>query len=219
MDLILLGAQGSGKGTQSARLAQGLGLVPCASGDILREAMTLQTPAGQQAKPYYDRGDLVPDELIIRMILERLNSLSGANGIILDGFPRNRPQAEALDTALEQMGQKISWAIYLEVPRALLLQRIGGRYICRAQGHVFNINSNPPRRPGICDFDGSELYQRNDDTGPALEHKLDIFFAETLPLTDYYARQDKLVTVDGTQSIEAVNRAIVAQLGVADQSA
>lgn len=210
--LMLLGAQGSGKGTQSARLAQECGLVQCASGDLLREAMALGTPLGARARPYYDSGELVPDDLIIGMILERLNSLSGANGIILDGFPRNRAQAEALDAALRQMGQKIEGVIYLDVPRALLVERISGRLICRAQGHVYNINTNPPRVPGICDIDQSELYQRKDDIGDALEHKLDIFFAETLPLTKYYDDQDKLIKVDGTQSIEEVNRQILAKL-------
>lgn len=210
--LILLGAQGSGKGTQSALLAEKFGLVPCATGDMLREAMALGTPVGEQARPYYDRGDLVPDTLMIGMILERLNSLSGSEGIILDGFPRNRAQAEALDAALAQMGQSISGVIYLDVPRALLVERLSGRYICRAQGHVYNIKTNPPLRPGVCDIDGSELYQRNDDTGPAVEHRLDIFFAETLPLTKYYEDQGKLIRVDGTQSIEAVTRQILANL-------
>lgn len=214
MNLILLGAQGSGKGTQAALLAAQLGLEPCASGDLLREAMTLGTPAGQQARPYYERGELVPDELMVGMILERLKSLTAAKGIILDGFPRNLVQAEALDARLAQMGQSISRAIYLDVPRERLLERLSGRYICRAHGHVYNIKTNPPKKPGICDIDGSELFQRSDDTGEKIQRRLDIFFSETLQLTDYYGRQGKLVTVDGTQSIEAVNRAILAKLGV-----
>jgi adenylate kinase len=146
------------------------------------------------------------------MILERLTSLSDSRGIILDGFPRNRPQAEALDVALERMGQKISWAIYLEVPRALLLERLSGRYICRAQGHVYNSQTNPPKVAGVCDIDGSALFQRADDTGPAIEHRLDIFFGETLPLTAYYAQQGKLMTIDGAQPIEVVNHQILANL-------
>ncbi|HEX6541232.1 MAG TPA: adenylate kinase [Ktedonobacterales bacterium] len=217
MNLMLLGAQGSGKGTQGALLAQQLGLVPCASGDMLREAIAQGTPIGQQARPYVERGDLVPDELMIGMIRERLNDLAGAKGIILDGFPRNLVQAERLDARLAEMGQTISRVIYLEVPREILLERLSGRYICRAHGHVYNIKTNPPKVPGICDIDGSELYQRSDDTGEKIQRRLDIFFAETLPLTEYYARQGKLVTVDGTQSIEDVNRAILAKLGVAGQ--
>jgi adenylate kinase len=215
MNLILLGAQGSGKGTQSALLAQRFDLEPCASGDLLREAMAQGTPAGQQALPYYERGDLVPDELMVGMILERLKNLTDAHGIILDGFPRNHAQADVLDARLAEMGQSIARVIYLEVPRALLLDRLSGRYICRAHGHVYNIKTNPPKTPGICDIDGSELYQRSDDTGEKIQHRLDIFFSETLQLTDYYARQGKLVTVDGTQSIADVNYAILVNLGAA----
>jgi len=149
------------------------------------------------------------------MILERLRGLSDARGIILDGFPRNHAQADVLDARLAEMGQSIARAIYLEVPRALLLERLSGRYICRAHGHVYNIETNPPKTPGICDIDSSELYQRSDDTGEKIQHRLDIFFSETLQLTDYYARQGKLVTVDGTQSIADVNHAILAKLGAA----
>lgn len=214
---MLLGAQGSGKGTQSALLAGEFGLVPCASGDMLREAMERRTPLGEQARPYYERGDLVPDELIIRMILERLTNLTDAKGIILDGFPRNRAQAEALDAALARMHQEIERVIYLDVPRAVLEERIGGRRICEAQGHVYNIVTNPPQKPDICDIDGSKLIARNDDSGPALEHKLDIFFHETLLLTEYYAEKNKLLTIDGTQSIDSVNHAILAKLGAAGE--
>jgi adenylate kinase len=151
------------------------------------------------------------------MILERINSLSGSQGIILDGFPRNLVQAEALDLALARLGQRIAQAIYLEAPRALLLDRLSGRYICRAHGHVYNSKTNPPKVAGVCDIDGSELFQRVDDTGPAIEKRLDIFFAETLPLTEYYARQGKLIAVDGAQSIEEVNRQILAKLNAVRQ--
>jgi adenylate kinase len=214
MNLMLLGAQGSGKGTQGALLAERLGLVVCASGDMLREAIAQGTPIGQQVRPFVERGDLVPDELMVGMILERMKSLSVGQGLILDGFPRNLAQAQVLDTRLAERGQEISQAIYLEVPRELLLERLSGRWICRAHGHVYNVKSNPPKTPGICDIDGSELYQRSDDTGEKIQHRLDIFFAETLQLTVYYANQHKLVIVDGTQSIEAVHQAILARLNV-----
>lgn len=214
MNLMLLGAQGSGKGTQGALLAERLGLVVCASGDMLREAIAQGTPIGQQVRPYVERGDLVPDELMVGMILERMQSLSVGQGLILDGFPRNLAQAQVLDTRLAERGQEISQAIYLEVPRELLLERLSGRWICRAHGHVYNVKSNPPKTPGICDIDGSELYQRSDDTGEKIQHRLDIFFGETLQLTVYYANQHKLVIVDGTQSIEAVHQAILARLNV-----
>lgn len=209
MNLILLGAQGSGKGTQAQRLAEILNLMPCASGDLLREAIAQGTPLGQQARPYVERGDLVPDELVVKMILERIQSLDGTRGIILDGFPRTIPQAEKLDANLAQTGQAISRVIYLEVPRAILLDRLEGRYICRASGHVYNIKTNPPRVPGICDIDGSPLYQRSDDTIEKIKHRLDIFFSETLKLTDYYSRQGKLLRVDGTRGIDDVTQQIL----------
>lgn len=205
MNMILIGAQGSGKGTQSQMLADQLNMKPCASGDLLREAIANETPLGKAAKPYYDRGDLVPDELVIEMILERIQQLGSGQGIILDGFPRNIPQAQALDDRLAQTGERINCVVYLEVPRTVLLDRLTGRYLCRAHGHVWNEKTHPPRVHGICDFDGSELYQRNDDTSEKIAHRLDIFFGDTIHLLDYYEGQGKLVRVDGTGDIERVN--------------
>lgn len=216
MNLIMIGAQGSGKGTQAQMLAEGLHLAPCASGELLREAIEQQTPLGRQAQPYYDRGDLVPDELVIEMILERIRTLD-ANGIILDGFPRNNPQAQALDQRLAEQGQSIDRAIYLDVPREILLDRLSGRYLCRAHGHVWNIKTHPTRVPGICDYDGSPLYQRSDDTSEKIAHRLDIFFNETIRLVGYYSHQGKLLRVDGTKSIDEVNQEILAGLKVASQ--
>lgn len=208
MNLILIGAQGSGKGTQAQMLSEQLHLKPCASGDLLREAIARETPLGKAAKPYYDRGDLVPDELVIGMILESMRDLGGARGIILDGFPRTIPQAEAMDKALADQERRIDCVVYLEVPRDLLLERLSGRYICRAHGHVWNVKSLPPKVPGVCDYDGSELYQRSDDSGEKIAHRLDIFFNETIHLLDYYGKQNKVVRVDGAGEIQAVNQAI-----------
>jgi adenylate kinase len=217
MNLILLGAQGSGKGTQGALLAARFGLALCASGELLREAISQGTPIGQQVRPYYDRGDLVPDELMVGMILERLTSLRDARGIILDGFPRNLAQAQVLDARLAELRHEISQVIYLDVPRDLLRERLSGRYICRAYGHVYNSKTNPPKTPGICDIDGSELFQRDDDTGPAIEKRLAIFFTETLPqLKSHYEPLGKLVTIDGTQSIDDVTREILTKLDVSE---
>lgn len=209
MNMILIGAQGSGKGTQSQMLADQYGLIPCASGELLREAIANETPLGKAAKPYYDQGNLVPDDLVIEMILEKLRQLGHDQGIILDGFPRNIPQAQALDERLGQMDMQIDCVVYLEVPRALLLERLAGRYLCRAHGHVWNINTHRPRKPGVCDFDGSELYQRSDDTPERVARRLDIFFNETIHLLDYYSGQGKLVRVDGTGDIERVHAAIL----------
>lgn len=212
MNLILLGAQGSGKGTQAELLAQELHLKPVASGELLREAMSAGTPLGLRAKPFYDRGDLVPDEIVIGMIMESMGQLGGARGIILDGFPRNLTQAEALDRALAASGQRIDAVVYLEVGRALLEDRLLNRYVCQASGHVWNIKTHPPRVPGICDYDGSPLIHRSDDTPEKIARRLEIFFADTIQLVPYYTRQGKLVTVDGARDIAQVNHAILADL-------
>ncbi len=215
MNLILIGAQGSGKGTQSQRLAELHHLKPCASGELLRKAIADETPLGQAAKPYVDRGDLVPDEIIIGMVLECIEAPDDAHGVILDGFPRNVAQARALDERLAEHKRKIDWVVYLDVPREALLDRLSGRYVCRAAEHVWNIKSLPPRIPGICDYDGSPLYQRADDTPEKIARRLEIFFTDTIRLTDYYGLQGKLLHVDGTGAIDNVTRAIVEGLSSA----
>jgi adenylate kinase len=212
MNIILIGAQGSGKGTQAELLSREFDLKSLASGELLRDAMERNTPSGQKARPYYDRGDLVPDDIIIDMIVEHLDDLDGKRGIVLDGFPRTNAQAYALDVALVQRGQQVNWAIYLDASRELLVERLSGRYICKANGHVWNIRTRPPKTPGICDLDGSPLYQRNDDTGEAVRHRLDIFFNETIHLVEYYEARSKLVRIDATKSIQEVNEAIFAAL-------
>ncbi|HEX6820206.1 MAG TPA: adenylate kinase [Ktedonobacterales bacterium] len=212
MNIILLGAQGSGKGTQAEMLARELHLKPVASGELLREAMAAGTPLGLRAKPYYDAGNLVPDEIVIGMILESMRQLGDARGIILDGFPRNIAQAEALDRALAASDQRIAAAVYLEVPRPVLEDRLLNRYVCEAHGHVWNIKTHRPRVDMLCDYDGSPLKHRSDDTPEATQRRLGIFFSETIQLVPYYRQQGKLVTVDGAADIEHVNRAILAAL-------
>lgn len=204
MYIILIGAQGSGKGTQADLLSTALGIPHVASGDLFRKAQDEKTELGVKAKAYLDRGELVPDDITVAMVLGRLKEPDCANGVVLDGFPRTIAQAEALDKGLEEAGKQIDLAIYLEVPRKELLKRLSGRYICRANQHVYNINTRPPKVPGVCDIDGSELYQRSDDTGEAVETRLDIFFKETIQLLDYYEEQHKLAAVNGNQSIEQV---------------
>ncbi len=216
MNIILFGAQGSGKGTQAQMLAEQLKLQPRASGELLRDAIAQETPAGKIAKPYYDRGDLVPDEIVAEMILE---SMRGVSGIILDGFPRTIPQAHLLDASLAKVDQRIDAAIYLEVPREVLLDRLSGRWICRANGHVWNVKTHPTRVPGICDLDGSQLYQRSDDSPETINRRLEKFFSETLQVIDYYAQQGKLIRIDGTGAIEHVNEQILSGLsGLSQQS-
>lgn len=209
MNIVLIGAAGSGKGTEGALLARDFDLKVLASGDVLRAAIAQGTTVGVAAKPYVARGELVPDEFIVPMIMQSLEHLEGEQGVLLDGFPRTIAQAHALDEKLAALGAAISCAIYLEVPRTQLFNRLSDRYICRAHGHVWNIKTHPPRISGICDYDGSELYQRPDDTPQAVARRLDSFFGETIHLVDYYREQGKMLRVDGSKSIEQVHREIL----------
>jgi adenylate kinase len=207
--IILIGAQGSGKGTQAIMLSQALGVPHVASGDLFRKAFDEKTELGIKAKAYLDRGELVPDDLTVAMVLGRLAEPDCAQGVLLDGFPRTVAQAQALDKGLPGVGKQIDLAIYLKVPREELLSRLSGRFICRANQHVYNINTHPPKVAGVCDIDGSELYQRSDDVGEAVQKRLDIFFGETIKLLDYYGSQHKLDEVDGNQGIDQVQQALL----------
>jgi adenylate kinase len=209
VNIILVGAQGSGKGTQADMLEAALGVPHVASGDLFRKAFDEKTELGLKAKAYLDRGELVPDDVTVAMVLSRLAKPDCSRGVILDGFPRTILQAQALDKGLQGTGRQIELVIYLNVPREELLSRLSGRYICRANQHVYNIYTRPPKVPGVCDIDGSELYQRSDDTGEAVQRRLDIFFNETVNLLDYYGRQHKLREVDGNQSIEQVQATLL----------
>ncbi len=209
MHIILIGAQGSGKGTQAIMLSQALGVPHVASGDLFRKAFDDKTELGLQAKAFLDRGELVPDDLTVAMVLGRLGEPDCAQGVLLDGFPRTIAQAQALDNGLQGVGKRIDVAIYLNVPREELLKRLSGRYICRANQHVYNINTRPPKVAGVCDLDGSELYQRSDDVGEAVQKRLDIFFNETIKLLDYYGSQHKLEEVDGNQDIDQVQQLLL----------
>jgi adenylate kinase len=210
VNIILIGAQGSGKGTQAERLAQNLGIHHISSGDLFRKASEEGTELGRKARLYLDRGELVPDDVTVSMILHYIvetNYIS--DGVLLDGFPRTIAQAEALDKGLLSADQYIDCTVYLKVPIEILLRRLSGRYICRAAQHVYNRETNPSKVPGICDLDGSELYQRLDDQGPAVQKRLNIFFEETICLLDYYQKQGKLAEVDGNQPIEQVQSALL----------
>jgi len=207
--IILIGAQGSGKGTQAEMLSQALGIPHVASGDLFRKAIDEKTELGLKVKAYLDRGELVPDDLTVAMVLGRLEEPDCAQGVLLDGFPRTVAQAQALDEGLQRAGKQIDLAIYLRVPREELLSRLSGRFICRANQHVYNIYTRPPKVAGVCDLDGSELYQRPDDVGEAVQRRLDIFFNETIQLLDYYGSQHKLEEVDGNQSIDQVQGSLL----------
>ncbi len=205
MNIVLIGAQGSGKGTQATLLTQALGLRHLSSGDLFRQAFEERTQLGERARAYIDRGDLVPDEITVAMVLRRLAEPAYSSGAVLDGFPRTIPQAQALDRGLYRLGRRIDIAAYLEVPRAELLARLSGRYICRASQHVYHQSAHPPKVSGICDVDGSELYQRSDDAGEAVQKRLAIFFGETIHLLDYYKNQHKLIETNGNQRVDEVH--------------
>lgn len=211
--MVLIGAQGSGKGTQAARLVAALHIHHISSGDLFRKAFEDGTELGKKAWIYIDRGELVPDDLTVEMVLNRISQPDCLrDGFILDGFPRTIAQAQALDEGLACAGRAIDCSIYLNVPRAILVKRLSGRYICKAHQHVYNIETKPPKVPGVCDLDGSELYQRADDQGPAIEKRLDIFFKETIRLLDFYRAQGKLLSIDGTCDIETVTGDLLEQL-------
>jgi adenylate kinase len=210
VNIILIGAQGSGKGTQAERLAQNLGIHHVSSGDLFRKVSEEGTELGRTVRQYLDHGELVPDEVTVSMILHYMAETNYiSQGVLLDGFPRTIAQAEALDKGLLNADQYIDCTVYLKVPLEVLLRRLSGRYICRAAQHVYNRETNPPQVPGICDLDGSELYQRPDDQGPAVQKRLNIFFEETIRLLDYYQKQGKLVEVNGNQPIEQVQSALL----------
>ncbi len=188
LNLVLLGPPGSGKGTQGERLQEDLRLPYYATGDILRAAVRDETELGRTAKEYMDRGDLVPDEVIVGVIAERIDSVEALDGFILDGFPRTMPQAEALDSKLEEMGRAVT---------AVVVRRLGGRRTCVENGHVFHVEFNPPRQEGVCDLDGSELIVRDDDKPEVIRNRLEQYHAKTEPLVAYYDRRSVLRRIEG----------------------
>jgi adenylate kinase len=202
--IILIGPPGAGKGTQAATLHEALNLPHVASGDLFRENLKNETELGLKAKAYMDRGELVPDDITIAMVMERLSRPDCANGALLDGFPRTIAQAEALDQALAAREQKISVVPYISVPDEVLVERLSGRWLCRRCGKSFHTLFNPPQQPGVCDEDGGELYQRDDDKPETVRNRLKVYWAQTSPLIDYYRRRGVLVEINGDQPIEAV---------------
>ncbi|MBU0705489.1 MAG: adenylate kinase [Chloroflexi bacterium] len=202
--IILLGPPASGKGTQAAQLREAIGLPHVASGDLFRENLKNETELGARAKSYIDRGELVPDDLTIAMVMDRLSRPDCAAGALLDGFPRTIAQAEALDRALAAQGHQVSIVPYIAVPDKVLIERVSGRRICRTCEEVYHVRFNPPRQPGVCDEDGGELYQRDDDKPETVRKRLQVYWEQTSPLIDYFRGQGVLVEIDGDQPIEAV---------------
>ncbi len=204
LNLVLLGPPGSGKGTQGERLQEDLRLPYYATGDILRAAVRDGTELGRTAKEYMDRGDLVPDEVIVGVIAERIDSTEALDGFILDGFPRTLPQAEALDAKLEQLYRAVTAVLLIDVSDDEVVRRLGGRRTCTENGHVFHVEFNPPERDGICDLDGSELIVRDDDKPEVIRNRLEQYHSKTEPLVDYYDRRSVLRRIAGAATPEEV---------------
>lgn len=208
MDLILLGAPGAGKGTQAELLGEWLHLPRVASGDLFRAALSAGTELGLKAKAYMERGELVPDEVTIAMVAERLAQPDCAQGVILDGFPRTVAQAEALGQLLNKLGRRVDLVLYIEVPTEVLLERLTGRWTCRQCGAVYHRLYAPERVRGVCDACGGPLYQREDDNPATQQRRIEVYLAQTSPLKEYYRRQGVLVEIDGNRDVATVQRAL-----------
>jgi adenylate kinase len=202
--IVLLGPPGAGKGTQAKAISERLKLPHISSGEIFRENLKLHTELGKMADEYIRKGQLVPDDVTIAMIRERLRRPDCDQGALLDGFPRTPGQAEALTHLLEEAHACVSCVPYINVPENVLIERLTGRWTCRKNGHVFHQKFNPPVQPGVCDFDGSELYQRNDDKEETVIERIQVYAEQTAPLIAYYRQNGVLCEVDGSQPIEAV---------------
>ncbi len=215
--VVLVGPPGAGKGTQAQAISAKLGLPHISSGDIFRENLKLQTELGQQAAAYMNRGELVPDDLTIAMIQERLSRPDCAPGALLDGFPRTPAQAEALNEMLGKFNGSVNAVPYINVPEAVLVERLTGRWTCRAAGHVYHEKFNPPQALGVCDVDGSELYQREDDKAETVTRRIRVYLEQTAPLIAYYQAAGVLMEVDGTQPIEQVTVDLLAAIAKATE--
>jgi adenylate kinase len=206
---VLLGPPGAGKGTQAQILAEKLKLQHVSSGDLFRENLKNKTELGQKAQSYVDRGELVPDDITIGMVRDRLMKSDCVNGAILDGFPRTPAQAEALTQLLSDLGGRVVSVPFIYVPDEVLIDRLTGRWTCQAQGHVYHEKNNPPKVTGICDLDGSALYQREDDKRETVMRRIQVYQDQTAPLIEHYRRQGLLVQVDGTIGIGHVTDQLI----------
>jgi adenylate kinase len=202
--IVMLGPPGVGKGTQAKILSEKTGLAHISSGDLFRENLKNQTELGKLAQTYMTKGELVPDDVTVAMIKDRLTRPDCEAGAILDGFPRTPAQAEALEIMLREFNGQVDVVPFITASDEILVKRLTGRWTCRAEGHVFNEKTNPPKNAGKCDFDGSELYQRDDDKAETVKRRIEVYFKQTSPLINYYRDHGKLAEIDGTQSIDQV---------------
>jgi adenylate kinase len=208
--IVLLGPPGVGKGTQAKILSNKTGLAHISSGDLFRENLKNETELGKLAQTYMTKGDLVPDDVTIAMIRERLSRPDCEIGAILDGFPRTPAQAEALETMLREFSGSVDLVPFIMAKEDVLVERLGQRWTCRAEGHIFNEKSNPPKYDKKCDFDGSDLYQRDDDKAETVKHRIDVYYKQTTPLITHYRDRGKLVEIDGARSIDRVAQDLLA---------
>ena len=206
---VLLGPPGAGKGTQAQIICAHCGIPHISSGNIFRENLQNETELGRKAKLYMDKGELVPDDITIGMVEDRLAQEDCASGALLDGFPRTPTQAEALDLFLDTMGSRIEKVPFINVDETELVERLSNRWTCRAEGHVFHTEYKPPKEAGVCDHDGSELYQREDDKRETVEQRISVYFNQTAPLINYYRDKGILVEIDGSRSIGDVSKELL----------
>ncbi|MCC6300533.1 MAG: adenylate kinase [Anaerolineales bacterium] len=207
--IVLLGPPGVGKGTQAKILSERTGLAHISSGDLFRENLKNQTELGKLAQTYMGKGDLVPDDVTIAMIKDRIARADCAAGAILDGFPRTPAQADALETMLHDFNGQVNAVPFISAPQEVLVERLGDRWSCRASGHIFNEKFNPPKESGKCDYDGSELYQRDDDKAETVKRRIEVYAEQTMPLIKHYREIGKLVEINGLQSIEQVTQTLL----------
>ncbi|HET7145218.1 MAG TPA: adenylate kinase [Anaerolineales bacterium] len=204
--IVLLGPPGVGKGTQAEILAETTHLAHVSSGDLFRENLKNLTDLGKLAKSYMDRGELVPDDVTIKMIRDRIGRADCVLGAILDGFPRTPGQADALEKMLSDFGGQVDVVPYITAAESVLVERTGGRFTCRASGHIYHQTFNPPKKTGVCDIDGSDLYQRDDDKVETVTIRIRVYLEQTIPLVEYYRKRGKLIEINGAQPVEQVTK-------------
>jgi adenylate kinase len=210
--IVLLGPPGAGKGTQAEILAKKTNLAHVSSGDLFRENLKNQTELGKLAQSFMHKGELVPDDVTIAMIRERISRPDCEAGVILDGFPRTPTQANALEKMLAEFKSEVNAVPYITAAENVLVERTGGRWTCRAQGHIYHEKFNPPKQAGICDLDGSEIYQRDDDKVETVTKRIRVYLEQTMPLVDYYRKVGKLFEIDGSQAMEQVTKELLSAL-------
>jgi adenylate kinase len=211
--VVLLGPPGAGKGTQAKLLQERFAACQISTGDILRKAVAEQTRLGKEAAQYIERGALVPDDVIVGLVGERLKEKDCENGFILDGFPRTIPQAESLDAMLREMRLSLNRALSVQVPRSVIIERLAGRRSCKNCGALAHVVFSPPKKEGVCDRCGGELYQRQDDKEETVAHRLKVYEQQTAPLVDYYRRRDLLREIDGVGAVDEIRSRVMAALG------